>query len=116
MIVNNKNTNNNKQFILGKGVVKKTNFVHSVHPVQLPEREVKNQRFSQVQPYIQHHNSDKIDNIQIKDRNTKWTKELNKTLHVNNKLYLAKLISGGEKSKLFPGGTPKLGGGFVKLS
>jgi hypothetical protein len=111
MIVNNKNTNNNKQFILGKGVVKKTNFVHSVHPVQLPavqlpKREVKNQRFSQVQPYIQHHNSDKIDNIQIKDRNTKWTKELNKTLHVNNKLYLTKLISGGEK----------LGGGFVKLS
>ena len=105
MIVNNKYTNNNKQFVLGKGIVKKTNFVRKIEDLS-----------HSVQPHIQYHNSDKIDNIQIKDRNTKWTKELNKTLHVNNKLYLAKLISGGEKSKLFPGGTQKLGGGFVKLS
>ena len=125
MIVNNNNKNNNKEFILGKGLVKKTNFVHSnIHCVQLPEREVKNlrfsqvknQRFSQVQPYIQHHNSDKIDNIQIKDKNTKLAKGLNNNLQVNNKLFLKKLISGGEKSKIFTGGTQKLAGGFHKLN
>jgi hypothetical protein len=88
--------NNNKQFVLGKGIVKKTNFSHSV------------------QPHIQYHNSDKIGNIQIKDKNTKLTeqsstaklttpkgaKELKKTLHVNNKRYLTKLISGGGFVKL----------------
>ena len=79
MIVNNKNTNNNKQFILGKGIVKKTNFV---------------------QPYSQHHNSDKIDNIQIKDKNTKLAKGLNNKLQVNNKLFLKKLLSGGGFVKL----------------
>ena len=108
MIVNNKYTgkigdfppNNNKQFVLGKGIVKKTNFVRKIEDLShsvLPEREV--------QPHIQYHNSDKIDNIQIKDKNTKLTpaklaKELNKTLHVNNKLYLIKLISGGGFVKL----------------
>ena len=93
MIVNNKNKNINKQFVLGKGLVEKTNFVHSnVHSMQ---------------PYIEH-NSNEIGNIQLKDKNTKRVKELNKTLHVNNKLYLTKLISGG--------GTQKLGGGFIKLN
>ena len=85
--MNNKNKNSNKQFILGKGLVKKTDFV-------------KNQRFFQVQPYIQHHNSDKIDNIQIKDKNTKLSKGLNNNLQVNNKLFLKKLISGGGFVKL----------------
>ena len=113
MLVNNNNKNNNKQFILGKGLVKKTNFVHSnVHCVQLPERKIKNQRFFQVknqrfsrgQPYIEH-NSNKIGNIQLIDKNTKEVKELNKTLHVNKKMYLTKFINGGEKSKNFPSGT-----------
>lgn len=59
MIVNSKNKNNKKQVILGKGLVKKTNFV---------------------QLYIQHHNSDIIDNIKIKDKNTELTKGLNNNL------------------------------------
>ena len=87
MIVDNKTKNNNKLFIYGKGIVKMTKFVHSnVHSVQ------------QVQLYIEH-NPNKIDDIQIKDKNVKEVKELNKTSHVNNKLYLT-----------------KLGGGFVKLN
>ena len=55
-----------------------------------------------MQPYIHHHNSDEIDYIQIKKalseshgKKTKGTKELNKTLCVNNKLSLTKLIRGG---------------------
>lgn len=79
MIVNNKK---NKQFVLGKGIVRK---IHMVHPS------------------IQHHNSGeiyqaqgalhKVDNLQIKDKTL--TKGINNNLHVNNKLFLNNLISGG---------------------
>jgi hypothetical protein len=77
MIVNNKK---NKQFVLGKGIVRQ---IHTVHPS------------------IQHHNSGeidqqilhKVDNLQIKDKTL--TKGINNNLHLNNKLFLNKLISGG---------------------